>query len=223
MTLLHACGLPDTVWLASQSPRRKALLETLGLGVQVFLPHTGAAAEALEAPLPGEAALAYVRRVTSLKLDAAVNAMITQGITGGVVLAADTTVALGDTILGKPADAGEARSTLRSLSDTQHAVHTGVAVAALGHRLRTGFLQPMVCVQTSTVAVQALPEAFIDAYINSGEPFDKAGAYGIQGVFGQWVSHISGSHSGIMGLPVFETSALLRQAWALETSLSNTQ
>ncbi|MCQ8895129.1 Maf family protein [Limnobacter humi] len=218
--LAQSSGLPTHVWLASKSPRRRELLQTLGVEVDIFLAQTGDAAEALEEPLPGEHPLNYVQRITELKLNTALQAMRPQGLQG-VVLASDTTVALGDTILGKPTDAEEARRMLKALSGQTHQVHTGVAVTYLqpaGHNNPTGpATSNWVTVQSSLVTVSELPDAFITAYIASGEPFDKAGGYGIQGVFGQYVSHISGSHSGIMGLPLFETSQLLRALQTAET------
>lgn len=217
-TLAQSSGLPTHVWLASKSPRRRELLQTLGVQVEVFLAQTGDAAEALEEPLPGELPLAYVQRVTELKLKTAVQAMRQQGLQG-LVLAADTTVALGDAILGKPAHADEAHRMLKSLSGQTHHVHTGVAVASLNNTDPTPVSTPVMrsAVQSSRVTAGELPDAFIEAYIASGEPFDKAGGYGIQGVFGQYVAHISGSHSGIMGLPLFETSQLLRALQTAET------
>ncbi|HEY1059375.1 MAG TPA: Maf family protein [Limnobacter sp.] len=213
-SLAQSSGLPNQVWLASKSPRRRELLQTLGVRVEVFLAQTGEAAEALEEPHAGELPLTYVQRIAELKLQTALQAMQLQGLRG-VVLASDTTVALGDAILGKPADAEEARRMLKALSGQTHQVHTAVAV---------GNLQNLGCVsavQSSRVTVCELPHAFIEAYIASGEPFDKAGGYGIQGVFGQYVAHISGSHSGIMGLPLFETSQLLRALQTAETQRQN--
>ena len=209
------CGLPQAVWLASRSPRRLELLQTLGLQVTVFLAQNSPEAEALEAPFEQEDPLGYVQRVTQLKLNAALNAMreksselgTEQGLSG-LVLAADTTVALNGTILGKPQNAAEAFQMLHSLSGATHEVHTAVAGAWLDDKGTTQAIRSVV--QTSQVEFATLPETFIQAYIASGEPFDKAGAYGIQGIAGQYVRHISGSHSGIMGLPLFETSELMR-------------
>ncbi len=203
-----SCGLPSRIWLASRSPRRAELLQTLGIETKVFLAQNSPQAEALEEPRAGELPLPYVQRVTRLKLDTAIKALAELGETG-IVLAADTTVALNEQILGKPQNRGEARAMLELLSDQAHHVHTAVAVALLlpNH----GEILHALAVSTSQVHFSALPPAFIQAYIDSGEPFDKAGAYGIQGVAGQYVRHISGSHSGIMGLPLFETSELLRQ------------
>lgn len=201
-------GLPAQVWLASRSPRRLELLQTLGLQVQVFLAQNTPEAEALEAPFENEDPLLYVQRVTQLKLNAALKAMCGQELSG-LILAADTTVALNGNILGKPQNAAEALQMLQSLSNTTHEVHTAVAGAWLN---KNGAVDAeKKTVQTSHVEFALLPETFIHAYIASGEPFDKAGAYGIQGIAGQYVRHISGSHSGIMGLPLFETSELMRQ------------
>ena len=200
-------GLPSQVWLASRSPRRLELLQTLGLKVQVFLAQNSPEAEALEAPFENEDPLLYVQRVTQLKLNAALEAMRAQQLSG-LVLAADTTVALNGHILGKPQNTTEAFNMLSSLSNTTHEVHTAVAGAWLNANGSTTAAKNTV--QTSHVQFATLPETFIQAYIASGEPFDKAGAYGIQGIAGQYVRHISGSHSGIMGLPLFETSELMR-------------
>ncbi|VWX34268.1 dTTP/UTP pyrophosphatase [Limnobacter sp. 130] len=200
-------GLPAQVWLASRSPRRLELLQTLGIQVEVFLAQNTPEAEALEAPFENEDPLLYVQRVTQLKLDTALNAMREQGLSG-LVLAADTTVALHGVILGKPQGAAEAFDMLSSLSNTTHEVHTAVAGAWLNTHGATTTMTNTV--QTSHVEFSTLPDTFIQAYISSGEPFDKAGAYGIQGIAGQYVRHISGSHSGIMGLPLFETSELMR-------------
>ncbi|KYP12758.1 MAG: hypothetical protein A0129_00655 [Limnobacter sp. CACIAM 66H1] len=206
--------MPAQIWLASRSPRRLELLETLGLKVQVFLAQSSPEAEALEAPFENENPLLYVQRVTQLKLNAAIKAMQGQQLSG-LVLAADTTVALKGNILGKPQNAAEAFQMLQSLSNTTHEVHTAVAGAWLDNK---GGTTAQNAVQTSHVEFSKIPETFMHAYIASGEPFDKAGAYGIQGIAGQYVRHISGSHSGIMGLPLFETSELIRQ---LQTAAQN--
>lgn len=198
-------GLPQRVWLASRSPRRRELLATLGVQPEVFLAQEAPQAEALEAPQADELPLPYVQRVTLLKLNQAMQALQAKG-EKGIVLAADTTVALGQQILGKPDNAAHARAMLEALSGTVHQVHTAVAVAVLGQAR-----PPLLAVQSSDVHFAHLPAAFIEHYIASGEPFDKAGAYGIQGSAGQYVRYISGSHSGIMGLPLFETGQLLRQ------------
>lgn len=209
----NTLGLPEFIWLASKSPRRKELISTLGIQAQVFLAQTGPEAERLENPLPDEEPLAYVQRVTLLKLKLAMEGLQTSLANGGfqslgrdIVLASDTTVALNRQILGKPQSPQEAERMLSALAGRTHQVHTGVAVGIL----QTG--QILQSVQTSDVEFSELPPEFIQAYIRSGEPFDKAGAYGIQGIAGRYIRRISGSHSGIMGLPLFETAELLRQA-----------
>lgn len=206
-------GLPQAVWLASRSPRRFELLQTLGLKVMVFLAQNSPEAEALEAPQMNENPLLYVQRVTNLKLNAAIHAiekMCRAEQPTGLLLAADTTVALNGTIFGKPQTPDEAQAMLSSLSNTAHQVHTAVAGAWLSAEGKV-LLDIQQTVQTSHVEFATLPETFIQAYILSGEPFDKAGAYGIQGAAAQYIRHISGSHSGIMGLPLFETSELIRR------------
>jgi septum formation protein len=193
----------DFIWLASQSPRRRALLEQVGVRHRLLLPDEAEDAEALEAMVDGEAPEHYVERVTRAKLEAAVARRIRRGEPEAPVLCADTTVALGHRILGKPADADEARATLRALSGRSHRVMTSVAVACGADRQQRTSL--------SQVHLADLPDSVIEAYVASGEPFGKAGAYAIQGALAGWVSHIEGSHSGIMGLPLFETVQLLRR------------
>lgn len=195
--------MPDFVYLASQSPRRRQLLEQIGVRHELLLPDADEDAEALEAVRPGEAPLAYVRRVTALKLDAALARLKRRGLPSAPVLCSDTTVALGRTILGKPADAAEARRMLQALSGTTHRVLTAVAVQGARHRLDA--------VSDSRVRFSPLTPARIRDYVATGEPLGKAGAYAVQGHAATFIEHLSGSYSGIMGLPVFETAALLRQ------------
>ncbi len=195
------------VYLASQSPRRAQLLQQLGVAHRLLLPDADEDAEALEAERRGEAPLAYVERVTRAKLRAARLRHAAQGLPAAPILTADTTVALGRRILGKPRDAAEAGDMLRRLAGRTHRVITSVAVAAAGPRAVA-----RLATSVSAVRVAALTEPQIAAYIASGEPFGKAGAYAIQGRFAEWVQRIDGSHSGIMGLPLFETAELLRRA-----------
>ena len=192
------------VYLASQSPRRRQLLDQLGVHCELLLPQDADAAEALEVVLPGEPAAAYVQRVTRLKLDAAVRRLRDAGLAPAPVLAADTTVALGRRLLGKPVDADEARRTLAALSGRTHRVLTAVAVHD-GRRVRAAL-------NVSQVRFAVVPHAVIAGYVASGEPFGKAGAYAIQGPLAGWIERIAGSHSGIMGLPLFETARLLTAA-----------
>jgi septum formation protein len=195
---------PHYVWLASQSPRRAQLLQQIGVAHRLLLPDPAEDAEALEAERPGELPAAYVQRVTRAKLQAAVARLRRRGEAPAPILCADTTVALGRRILGKPADAAQARAMLQALSGRTHRVLTAVAVHD-GRRSRAAL-------QVSHVCFAPLPAAAIDAYVTGGEPFGKAGAYAIQGAIAAWVAHIDGSHSGIMGLPLFETALLLRAA-----------
>ncbi len=193
------------IYLASQSPRRAQLLDQLGVAHNLLLPAADEDAEALEAVQPGEDPLAYVQRVTQAKLQAAVARRQQRALPLAPIVCADTTVALGGRILGKPADAAEALAMLQSLSGQAHQVHTAVALADEAGRVHAA-------VSTSTVWVAAVPAADLRAYVDGGEPFGKAGAYGIQGRFAAWIARIEGSYSGIMGLPLFETAQLLRQA-----------
>ena len=197
----------DLIYLASQSPRRRQLLDQLGVRHELLVPAPGAeadAAEALEAVLPGEPAADYVQRVTGLKLMAARQRCKARGLPPAPMLCSDTTVALGKRILGKPADADEARAMLSALSGRSHRVYTAVAVGTAR--------QQWAALSVSQVRFAVLPADVIEAYIHSGQPFGKAGAYAIQSQLAGWISHVAGSYSAIMGLPLFETAQLLRQA-----------
>lgn len=192
------------VYLASQSPRRKQLLEQWGVRCELLLPDDHEDAEGLEDVRPGEAPAAYVRRVTRLKLEAAVARLQRRGWPGGPVLCADTTVALGRDILGKPSSKADAQRILQRLSGQKHQVLTAVAVAHRG--------QVWQALSRSQVTFAELSPADIRRYVATGEPMGKAGAYGIQGHGGLFISHIAGSYTGIMGLPAFETAQVLREA-----------
>lgn len=191
------------LYLASQSPRRRQLLQQIGAAHELLLPGDDEDAEALEAHLPGELPAAYVQRVTALKLKASVARLRRRGLPAAPVLCADTTVALGRRILGKPADAADAQATLALLSGRTHRVLTAVAVHD-GHRSHAAL-------SLSRVHFHVLPADVIRHYVASGDAFGKAGSYAIQSALAGWVSHIEGSHSGIMGLPLFETAQLLRR------------
>ena len=194
----------DFVYLASQSPRRRQLLEQIGVPHELLLPGDDEDAEALEAERAGELAAAYCERVTLAKLAAARRRLQARGLPAAAIVCSDTTVALGRRILGKPVDAADACATLRLLSGKTHRVITAVAVAAGRATLQAA--------SVSRVRFAALPERVIQAYVATGEPFGKAGAYAIQSSIAGWVEHIDGSYSGIMGLPLFETAQLLRKA-----------
>lgn len=199
--------MPTRIYLASQSPRRHHLLQQLGVPHQVLLPEDAESADALEAledVLPGEAPRRYVRRVTALKLDAAVGRLAQLGQADRPVLCADTTVALGREILGKPHDADDAAAMLLRLSGRSHRVLTAVAMAQGNWRGEA--------LSESRVRFARMTEKDIAAYIGSGEWQGKAGAYAIQGRAAAHVAYISGSYSGIMGLPLHETAGLLNLA-----------
>jgi septum formation protein len=196
---------PPDLYLASQSPRRRQLLEQIGVRFVLLPPDDAEHAEALEAVRPGERPEPYVRRVTLAKLrDARARLRRSGGDASAPILAADTTVALGRRILGKPADGDEAHRMLRALSGRSHRVISGVA-------LWTG-RRTIAALSVSRVRFAALPEATIAAYVAGGEPFGKAGAYAIQSGLAAWVEHLQGSYSGVMGLPLYETAQLLRHA-----------
>jgi septum formation protein len=190
------------IYLASQSPRRSQLLTQIGVAHELLLPDPAEDAESLEALRGREAPGRYVARVTGLKLDAAVARLQRLGLPPAPVLCADTTVALGREILGKPADEVDARRILQQLSGQTHRVLTTVAVQSGRKRV--------AAVSESWVRFAAMTPAQIKAYVASGEPMGKAGAYGVQGRAASHIEQIRGSYSGIMGLPLFETATLLR-------------
>jgi len=196
----------EFIYLASQSPRRRQLLEQIGVRLELLLPTAEEDAEALEAVLPGERPEAYVQRVTQLKLDAALARLERRGLPPAPVLCSDTTVAVDDDILGKPADAADALATLVRLAGRRHRVITAVAVG-LGER-RDARLS------VSEVEFAPVSKERLQRYVEGGQPFGKAGSYAIQSEAAVWISHIAGSYSGIMGLPLFETAQLLEQ-WGL--------
>ncbi|MET3218438.1 UNVERIFIED_ORG: septum formation protein [Burkholderia territorii] len=194
------------LYLASQSPRRQELLQQIGVRFELLLPRPDEDAEALEAELPGEAADAYVRRVTVAKAEAARARLVASGKPAAPVLVADTTVTIDGAILGKPADADDALAMLTRLAGREHEVLTAVAVIGAD-----GELLPPALSRSSVRFSNAPSDAFA-RYVETGEPFGKAGAYAIQGRAAEFIERIDGSHSGIMGLPLFETAVLLRTA-----------
>ncbi len=194
----------DFVYLASQSPRRAQLLEQLGVRYRRLVADHDEDTEALEAIRGRESPVAYVKRVTRLKLDAATERAERQGLAPAPILCSDTTVALGRSILGKPESPAEASRMLRQLSGATHRVLTAVAVQQGRRR--------MEALSISRVTFAPMTNAQIKSYVASGEPMGKAGAYAVQGRVAMYISHISGSYSGIMGLPLHETALLLRAA-----------
>jgi septum formation protein len=196
--------MTDFIYLASQSPRRRQLLEQLGVSCELLLADPDEDSEALEAVSGGESPTAYVQRVTQLKLDAAADRLKKRGLPPAPVLCSDTTVALGRRIYGKPEDEADAVRMLGELAGTTHRVLTAVAVQHGRKRLQG--------LSVSRVSFAPMSPAQIRAYVASGEPMGKAGAYAVQGRVAMFIRHISGSYSGIMGLPLHETAGLLRAA-----------
>jgi len=198
------------IYLASQSPRRQELLKQIGVKYEMLAPEPGEDAESIEASHPNEKARDYVARVTLAKSEAALERHIERALPWAPILCADTTVSLpghlGGEILGKPFDAVDAERILKLLSGKTHQVLTAVALRI------SPTSEPVSIVQTSEVTFTKLSEDHIAKYIASGEPFGKAGAYGIQGLGSSLIESITGSYSGIMGLPLFETSQLFNLA-----------
>ena len=198
------------IYLASQSPRRQELLKQMGVQFEMLLPEPGEDTEAIEVPLPNEKARAYVERVTLVKSAVALARWQQSKLPWAPILCADTTVSLPNhptgEILGKPSDAEDAKRILSLLSGKIHEVLTAVAITPAPNS------KPACLVQVSTVEFAPLSTAQIEAYIASGEPFGKAGAYGIQGLGSSLIPSIKGSYSGIMGLPIYETTQLLARA-----------
>src|ERR1700722_964904 len=189
----------DFVYLASASPRRRELLQQIGVSFRVV----GTAVD--EAIRPGESAPAYVLRLAAAKTDAGWQS--SRDASEAAVLAADTAVILGGRILGKPADRQDAEDMLRQLSGRTHEVLTAVA-------LRTGD-GVLTRISRSEVTFRNLAAGEIQAYWETGEPGDKAGAYAIQGRAAVFIADLRGSYSGVMGLPLFETAELLDRAGVL--------
>jgi septum formation protein len=194
------------IYLASKSPRRRELLRQIGVDFELLLLRSDGprGADVTEEVREGEAAIDYVARVANEKAAYGWDLVRRRHLTPRPVLAADTTVCVDGEILGKPADRKEAAAMLARLSGRTHQVLTSVAVHF------TGMAEQVT--QVSEVRFGSLSEASIRTYCATLEPYDKAGGYGIQGLAALFVEHIEGSHSGIMGLPLFETARLLRLA-----------
>ena len=185
----------QTIILASRSPRRVELLKQIGID-SIVRP-----ADVDETPLSGELPVDYVRRVAQQKVIEIAKTLKSE-YANLPVLAADTTVALGAEILGKPIDDADAFNMLKKLSDSKHAVHTAVAIS---------FNSKVQVVLSSTIVeMMPLTDAIISAYVATGEQRDKAGSYAIQGKAGAWIKRIEGSYTGVMGLPLYETAELLK-------------
>jgi len=196
--------LTPRIYLASKSPRRRELLRQIGVNFDVLTFRSGERGEDAdvdETPFQDEAVDRYVERLALAKAEAGTRRVIWRKLMLRPVLAADTTIELDGVIIGKPADAAEAQDILKRLSGRSHRVLTAVAMSD-GERTRSRL-------SVSEVRFRTLPEQEIRRYVASGEPMDKAGAYGIQGHAALFVEEIRGSYSGIMGLPLFDTGILL--------------
>ena len=192
-----------SIYLASRSTRRRELLRQIGVGYELLMLREDQrrGGDVDESPHPGEAPRDYAVRVARMKAAAGLQAMARRLGPGKPVLAADTTIALDQHIIGKPDDADDAMRILSALSGRSHGVITAVSMA-FADRLETR-------VSESTVTMRVLDAARIRRYVASGEPMDKAGAYAVQGRAATFITRIEGSYSGIMGLPLAETAELL--------------
>ena len=194
------------IWLASKSPRRQELLSQIGVEFDVLRLReaSGRTPDVLEVAHDGEPALHYVERIARTKANVGWQSMVARGLETRPVLGADTEVILDGEVFGKPADERAAKAMLARLSGRTHEVVTAVA---LRWKDDTHF-----AMSTSKVTLAPLTKSAIAAYVASGEPFDKAGGYGIQGRAAAFVTRLDGSYSGVMGLPLAETAALLSRA-----------
>jgi septum formation protein len=197
-------GYPH-IYLASRSPRRRELLEQIGVSYEILLlrEHHEREPDINEDPLPGEMPEAYVRRVCETKARTAWRRITARKLPPHPVLSADTTVCIDGVILGKPADNADALRMLRILSGREHRVLSAVALQSTDKRL--------LAISDTRVRFRDIPDAELAAYVASGEPMGKAGAYAIQGRAAVFVAMLNGSYSGVMGLPLYETADLLRK------------
>ena len=193
------------IYLASRSLRRRELLQQIQVDHEVLLLRVNPprARDVDEDPAPGESPHDYVKRICRAKAEAGWTRVIERKLPRKAILAADTTVCLGECIFGSPAHADEARATLKELSGKEHQVLTAIAVK---YEDDLDF-----AVSESAVRFRDIAEEELDCYVESGEPLDKAGAYAIQGRAAMFIAEIRGSYSGVMGLPLFETASMLKK------------
>jgi septum formation protein len=201
----HVPSLEKHIYLASRSARRRDLLKQMGVNFEMLLLREGSGRDADfdESVLPNEMPHEYVVRVARLKAEAGWLRLEQRRLMRHPVLAGDTTVAFNNTVLAKPKDREEAVAMLKRLSGSAHHVHTAVAV-----RFHDTLVEAL---STTEVRLRVLSDDEIRRYVASGDPMDKAGAYGIQGKASMFIESINGSYSGVVGLPMFETSQLLTQ------------
>ena len=203
LTTATVPSLEKHIYLASRSARRRDLLKQMGVNFEMLLLREGAGRDAdfNESELPGETPREYVVRVARLKAEAGWLRLEQRRLMRHPVLAADTTVALGDTILAKPADREDAVAMLKQLSGTVHHVYTAVAIKFYDSLKEA--------LSVTEVRFRELSDDEIRRFVATGEPLDKAGAYGIQGKASMFIETINGSYTGVVGLPIFETARLL--------------
>jgi septum formation protein len=195
----------NVIYLASKSPRRRELLTQIGVQHDLLLlRELPPRLDIDESPRADETPHAYVERVVKLKADMAFKVMHERKLQPRPILTADTTVSFDGDILGKPVDRDDAVSMLKRLAGETHQVLTAVVVTTAEETYK--------CLNTSIVTFSTLSEDEIRLYVDTGEPMDKAGAYGVQGRAAKFIVKLSGSYSGVVGLPLFETAVLLRQA-----------
>ncbi len=194
------------IYLASRSPRRRELLKQIGITFEMLIMRTYpiVRADVDETPRPGESPAEYVTRIAMNKATTGWTRAMERRLPRWPVLGADTTVAIDGETVGKPSNAEDAANMLRKLSGREHEVFSAVAVA-LNEHVETKLSR-------SRVRFSELSDSLIQDYVDSGEPMDKAGAYGVQGKAAVFIAEINGSYSGIMGLPLYETAQLLKQA-----------
>ena len=194
----------NIIYLASKSPRRRELLKQIGIQFELLMMREQSPrVDVDEAPLRDESAHVYVQRIVLLKSAMAAKVMRERRLPPRLIVTADTTVTIDGEVLGKPVDRDDAVRMLRRLAGQSHQVLTAIAVATgseVKHVLSTSF-----------VAFAPLTDDEIKRYVDSGEPMDKAGGYAVQGLAARFIVKLSGSYSGVMGLPLYETTTLLRQ------------
>jgi septum formation protein len=195
----------NIIYLASKSPRRRELLKQIGVHYELLLMREVAPRVDIdESPRDGESPHAYVERVVALKAETAEKVMLERKLPTRPILTADTTVTFDGEILGKPATRDDAVRTLKRLAGETHQVLTAVMVKTDREAYKA--------LTTSFVTFAPLTDDEIRRYVDTGEPMDKAGAYGVQGRAARFISKLSGSYSGVVGLPLYETAGLLRQS-----------
>ncbi len=194
----------NIIYLASKSPRRRELLKQIGVQFELLMMREQSPrGDVDEAPLANENPTVYVERIVLLKAAMAVKAMRERRLPLRLILTADTTVTIDGEVLGKPLDRDHAANMLKRLSGRSHEVLTAIAI--------TSDQEIKHMVTKNIVSFAALSVDEIKRYVDSGEPMDKAGGYAVQGLAAKFISTLEGSYSGVMGLPLYDTTMLLRQ------------